>query len=305
MDLSRSETIIIFKKRKILGIINLIVADKKYLILGTNSFLANHIARQLCFNRSVFITGVYKNNRHKMDPDLYSRVISYSSLNQLKDEYDQVFILAGYVPYGKMDVPGKNLIEGNVIPVLDVHKLFPSSKIVLASSVSVYGENNGVIKEDSYMDKPSLYALSKLAAETIALNHPRYSVIRFSSIYGLGMNVSTFIPKIIDSAINKRQIVLFGDGKRKQDYIHVSDAARLMVNAGEHDINNVFLGVSGTPVSNEDVAKMVQSIFPGIKIEFEGEDKTPSKYYDASKTRNILNFECKMSMLAGLKEFIK
>jgi UDP-glucose 4-epimerase len=280
-----------------------VVSKKRCLIIGINSFLATQVANKLVTG-DVTITGVYRSKREKINANIFEKIISYSEIDQLKDEYTYVFVLAAYIPYGKFNNPDEKLIGTNIEPVLKAHRLFPSSKIILASSVSIYGENKELINEDSFIDKPSLYGLSKLAAEAIVRNHARYSIVRYSSIYGLGMNQDTFIPKIISSAKKEKNISVWGDGSRKQDYIHVSDAAELMIKAASHNENDIFLGVCGNSESNLDVAGTVQSLLPETKISFTGSDNSLSRYYDAAKTKNILKFESKTSLLSGLKEMI-
>ena len=161
------------------------------------------------------------------------------------------------------------------------------------------------VSENSPLNNPNTYGMSKLVGEFIAKFHPHSSITRFSSLYGIGMNETTFLPKIIHSALHKKKITLWGDGSRKQDYLHVADAAELCILTGlTGKKGKVYLGANGQSYSNLEVAHIVQKCVPGCRIEYSGENYAHSSHYNNKWTMKELNFVPKISLDEGIKEMV-
>ncbi len=233
------------------------------------------------------------------------KLTEIGALQDLKSEYEVVFHLAAKIPFGQYNTADKSVVEANVMLTHKVCTAFPNAKIIYASSVSVYGYPPQIqkITESTPFDSPSLYGLSKIAGEYLVRNHPSYAIIRYTSLYGKGMYAATILPIMAAQAKDKRLITIWGKGERKQDFIHISDAARLTVAAAEANGNEVYLGVSGKGYSNLEVAQIIQQ-YTGCNIEFQGEDNSPSFEYDASFTHKKLSFNTKISLFQGIKDLL-
>ncbi|NBY09417.1 MAG: NAD(P)-dependent oxidoreductase [Sphingobacteriia bacterium] len=275
---------------------------KKVLIIGVNSFLGTSLIEQLKGNSE--ITGVY----HKGKDNLLQKEVNYvktEELFNLKNEYRIVYFISAFIPKTQPELSDNRLLKVNVKLLENTVKHFSSARFVLASSVSVYGDNTKNINERSSSYGLNGYGLSKLQGEVILKKHSSYSIFRISSMYGIGMNKSTFIPRIIEEAINTGIITLFGDGSRLQNYIHVSDVARMMVLAGSQSDNSLFLSVSERSYSNSDIAIMVKHHLPQVKIVFKDADNSPSYTYDAEFTYGKLNFSPLKKIEIELEQLIK
>ena len=160
---------------------------------------------------------------------------------------------------------------------------YPNAKLIFISSVSVYGVHKTVITENSSYQLPTIYGLAKLAGEFIALAHKKYAIIRLTYIYGKGLNNNSFIPNIIKQAVGEKKIILYGNGEREQDYLHVDDAANLCIKTMDCN-NGIFLGATGVSYSNLQIAEVVSSLVPDCIIEFTGVESGTSFYFDPSFT---------------------
>lgn len=183
-------------------------------------------------------------------------------------------------------------------------ELFSRAKIVYASSVSIYGSTSGVITEESASQEPQSYGLSKLWGEAIIRAHARCAVVRISSMYGVGMHSSTFLPLVIENALNQNQITLLGSGTRQQNYIHVADVAQVFVKAADSSINGVFLAADYRSYSNQEVAKQVTLCLPGVVVNHMGIDNSPSFNYDSSHTYATLELPPPRFLSIGINELI-
>lgn len=275
----------------------------RVLIVGINGFLGRSVASE-CLKKGITVEGVY----HIQKENVPNGCTSYplAQMGKLCDIYDVVFMFAAAIPYPKRPVSDAELLQTNTQLPLQIALQFQKSFLVFASSVSVYGQPRVKrITERSTPINPNYYGLTKLAAESLILRyHKNTAIIRFSSLYGRGMYRDTFLPRIIEDAKKKKVITLLGDGQRKQDYIHISDASSISLLAAQHKKTGIYLGVYGTSCTNQTVATHVCSYVEGCTIRYTGIDSSPSYSYDASYTKKQLRFIPKCSIEQGIKGMI-
>ncbi len=274
---------------------------KKVLVIGANGFLGRNVANK-CVNMG-WVTDAVVNSSSDKVPSGVRTIYNSHELEKLKEnEYDYIINTAAFIPYGQYNTPNEGFIISNINLPLSLHTLFPNSKIVFSSSISVYGNNIGVVNEKSDIISPTLYGLSKLTGELITKHHSAYAIVRFSSLYGSGMYTGSFIPRVVSDAKTKGKITLLGTGERKQNYLHISDAADYCIHAALYGQNEVYLGVSTHAYENREVAAIVSANVEGCEVIFNGEDTSPSFLYINEFTINSLNFSPKIRLEEGIKE---
>jgi UDP-glucose 4-epimerase len=178
-------------------------------------------------------------------------------------------------------------------------------KVIFLSSVAVYGEHKSIIKINSPFNEPSQYGRSKLANEFFVSRFLNYSIIRFTYVYGIGMTKNSLIPSWIKSAKEKRCLLVYGDGSRVQDYLHISDAIQLCLRVGRSNEIGSFIGASGISTSNLNLARIISSLYDKCKIHLVDVDLTPSYQYDVSETNRVLSWHHKVSIEQGIHELIR
>jgi len=275
---------------------------KKYLVAGANSFLAREIIERLM--RQNDVTCIYHDNTQNLFHDLKS--VHVSEVGKLEDEFDVVFIISAFIPPRGKPVDEKLLTEVNIHLPEKICRQFKSAKVVFASSVSVYGETPGVLNEVSSSVHPSLYGSSKKAGEQVVGAHHKYSILRISSMYGIGMNRSTFIPMIIEAALKEKRITLNGVGSRMQNYIHVSDVAEFFIRAAERTENGIYLSAGEKSISNNEIAGEIKKLLDHeVSISYTGEDDSPSFHYSADLTYQSLHYRPKITIHEGISSIIQ
>jgi nucleoside-diphosphate-sugar epimerase len=273
---------------------------KKALITGINSFLAKELCKLLQKDFSVY--GLVNSNKENIPS--FVNLVSAEQLNKLEDEFVFVFHLAAHVP-SKGKLENNLLFDTNVKLTETLLNKFKKARFVFASSVSVYGDGNRVIDENSASINAGEYGLSKLWAEQLIKKHSSYAILRISSMYGAGMKKSTFLPLIIDNALTKGEISILGNGARKQDYVHVSDVAKTLFLAANCETNFTGLAVSGKSYTNLEMAELVKQNCQNIEIKSVGEDFGQSYEYDKTQTSKVLGNEENVYINQGLKELIE
>ncbi|MDT0556045.1 NAD-dependent epimerase/dehydratase family protein [Patiriisocius hiemis] len=271
------------------------------LVIGANSFLGSHLIKTL-YDQSESVEGVY----HVKKDRLHTKVTHHAvaSLHNLPDTYRTVYLVSACIPEDMNIVYSEAIHNVNVHLVQKVCSYFKRAKIVFVSSVSVYDPSTLILNESSSLQFNTGYAISKIWAETIVKNHKNFAIVRFSSLYGEGMKLTTFLPNIIKSAITNKRITLYGDGSRAQNYLHVLDAVSYLIASGKQLTSNLYLGVASTSVSNLEAAKQVALFFDNISIQFEGKDISPSYIYNNNKTVQSLNIEQTVPFKKGIASLV-
>lgn len=269
----------------------------KICIIGANGFLGRNITLQ-CLEKKYDVLAVYNNRKNNIPTSC--RTMKYCDLLKSNLRFDTIFLTVG-----SFKSTHEELIDANINVTQAISNKFKKQKIVFISSVNIYGFQKQIITTRTSFNNANIYGLSKIAGEFIVMNHPKYSIVRLTYLYGKGMNTNSFLPKIIQDAIEKKLITLYGRGLRKQDYLNVKDAAALCILAAQNNRNNVYLGATGYSITNQQIAKEIQVFIPGCKIKITNIiDKAQSYNFDVRATKKKLNWNPKHILQEGLKEMI-
>ncbi|MCG2679944.1 MAG: NAD-dependent epimerase/dehydratase family protein [Kiritimatiellae bacterium] len=127
---------------------------------------------------------------------------------------------------------------GGTATVVEVAVKAGVKRIVLASTIAVYGPSNGqILNEDSVPQPDTIYAQTKLAAEKIVLNagsadgQPIGTVLRFGAVYG--SRIKGNYQRLLRSLARGRFIPI-GAGQNRRTLVYDKDLARAIVLAVQH-----------------------------------------------------------------------
>jgi UDP-glucose 4-epimerase len=267
---------------------------KTAVVVGANGFLGSALVNEL-LNGDFEVIAVYHANHDKINPK--ATLFTNEELLNSAIQPDFIFYLSGNYAASE-----HQLREINETLSQYVSK-FANTKMVYVSSTNVYGTTSGVITENSVFTNPGVYAQSKLEGETIVKTMPHFAIIRLAYIYGPGITNSSFIPAIIHSAKEHKKMTLFGKGEREQDYIYIDDAVSLCIVGALQNENHIYLGATGISVSNKQVAEEIQKHIT-CSIEFAGEERGQSFYFNPKATFELLNWQPQTSLSEGIKKML-
>ena len=272
------------------------------LISGTHSILTKELSHRL---PKELIDCRIDYLSHSPIPPSSSNHYSALNLNSLKDNYQVVIIITAFIPPDKSIAHLPEIFKINTEFVSQLITRYPDAFFVFCSSVSIYGKPSSLpLTENSPSLEVESYGLSKLWAENL-LKTTKSAIFRISSLYGKGMKANTFLPRIIAQAQKSRSIDLWGDGHRKQNYIHVSDVAGMMIMSIKKNISGTFLATDISSYSNSQVAEIVKHFLPDTKINYQGEDLSPSFEYNNQATLTQLGYTITTDLPKGIKELIQ
>lgn len=217
------------------------------MITGATGFLGRHVRQRIPQKKySLFLTSTLGDEKEgilKMD---------ITDENQVQKVFSSVrpsivVHLAAYVNLSRDYEVGVRCLIINMmgtLHVLEAAKENSIKKFILASTEEVYGDGSIPYKEEQMVSPPSLYAVSKLAAEqTVRLYSNLYNfsaiVFRIGTMYGPLDFPSRFIPSIIIKALQNKPIPI-ATGKKKRDYIYVEDAAKALFISIEKNLEEPF-----------------------------------------------------------------
>lgn len=178
---------------------------------------------------------------------LPNEIVTDFSSRQLKgilNDADIIIHIAGSVE----TLDEKAMVEANTgLTARIVAAAPPGSRIIYASSISVYGKRLAQVPADemtvAHPDSP--YSRSKYEAERIVASHKDHCILRIGTIYGPGFEDYYKVLSMIERGRMKR----IGDGKNRIPFVHVDDVADAFVAALERG-EGVYV-ICGEPMEQE------------------------------------------------------
>ncbi len=169
-------------------------------------------------------------------------------------------------------VDAKTNILG-LLNMLELSVKYKIKKFIFASSAAVYGNNTELpLNENSECNPLTPFAINKYMGEYYCnkwneLYKLNTICLRFSEVYGPGQGFvgeRSIVEDIMEKTMKNQQIILYGDGNQKRDFIYVSDAAEAVFGFSE-DINSGIYNISSnTQNSINDIIETVND-FQQIK----------------------------------------
>jgi UDP-glucose 4-epimerase len=122
-------------------------------------------------------------------------------------------------------------------------------------------------------------------------------------VFGENMKENTIIPNYVNQAMKNGVIEVWGNGKRRQNYFHVSDAVAYIEKIITNKIEGVLLGTSSKEFSNIELANIIRKE-TSATVKLVNSDNTKSFAFDNKLTREILGITSEKEFTNGIKEYI-
>lgn len=205
-------------------------------------FVLRHIARHPEDTVVVLDLLTYAADRHFLDPVadnitfVQGDIADQKLVTELVETHD-IDTIVNFAAESHVDnsiSDATPFLHTNVIgtqALIEVVKAHPHVRLLHVSTDEVYGDisdDDAPRKVGDPLFPSSPYAASKAAAELLVMAAMRTfrihaCVTRCTNNYGPHQADEKFIPTVIRNALQNKPIPLYGDGKNKRDWIHVSD----------------------------------------------------------------------------------
>ncbi len=208
-------------------------------------------------------------------------------------------------------------VRGTLV-LLEAARRFPVERFSFVSSSTVYGAGSPVpFVEDGRLGEPlSPYGASKRAAEIYVEHYHRsYGVpgvsLRPFSVYGPRMRPDLAIHVFATAITQGNPIPLFGDGSYRRDFTHVSDVCRGLLATLCCDANldgqAINLG-HHNPIAMLELVKLLEAeLGREAQIDFRPvfAGDMAITWADLSKARRLLGYEPRVTIVAGIRDFVR
>ncbi len=299
---------------------------KDIIVTGGSGFIGSHIVEKLCKNNhNVIVLDLWQSKEilelSKKNKNLKFKKVSIHDFDEIEKEfknYDHLIHLAAI------------LGTSETITTYDVEEVVKTNVLGTTKLLKLAKKNN--FKKVLIPTTPDVtwlnpYKITKQAVEKIAqlFNHEYkldVTCIKLGNIYGprerwlqadfnAPFNYQKIIPSFIMDTLMKNEIIIYGDGKQKSEYIYIEDVTETFLRGIEYKKNvgteviHVGRGENSSvldiinaleKVWNKKLNKKFTKMRPGEhKIEISLDPKPLKKHFD---------YELQWSLEDGLKKTI-
>jgi len=293
----------------------------KILITGVAGFIGSNLADYL-LRKGHYILGIDDLSYGLLEQvpstvEFHKLSILNNDIYTLFNNVDVVFHLAAKncIADCQLDpVETANINVFGTVNVFEASKKAAVKKVIYAESSAVYEGASSFPSREKDEAPESFYAVSKMAGKLFADVYNRFSelnliALRYFNVYGPKQDYRRSIPPlmcaIIINLLKGNRPVIYGDGKKRRDFIYIDD-----INRFHEFLMNDQLVTSGTfnlgygqnysvMEVYETISKLLESdIVPNFKPDLPGE--AFQNLADISNAQN-LGWEPQVNLEEGLK----
>ncbi len=291
---------------------------RKVLITGGAGFVGSNLVGELVGDNQVVVldnmhTGVVTNIDQYLDR-IEFRTLDTEDIFQIEFKPDVIFHLGMYssTPMYKENRNLVHKVVDGMIHVLEFAKRH-DSKVVLASSSSIYNGHPVPQNEEMVPNVTDFYTEARLYAERLTELYTKMFglkgvCMRFFSVYGPGERskgrYANLVSQFMWDLQEGRNPVIYGDGSQSRDFIYVKDVVDACILAAEGERNGVYNVGTGKSLTINNMLEKVMTHL-GKSVEPVHVDIPVSNYVmhtqaDTRKAKKELGFSARYDLDEGL-----
>jgi nucleoside-diphosphate-sugar epimerase len=190
----------------------------------------------------------------------------------------------------------------------------PGQLVLFPNTNSGYGMTGAetLCTEDSPLRPLSLYARTKMEAETVLLEKPNTIALRLATVFGMSprMRRDLLVNHFVYAACKEGYLVIF-EKDFKRNFIHVRDVADCMLHclqsADAMAGRPYNAGLDSANLSKAELALKIKKHVPNFYIHFApiGHDPDKRNYVVSNQRLREAGFEAQRSLDDGIRELLK
>lgn len=282
------------------------------LVTGASGFIGSHLVKQLILKKAK-VASLSKKTGSIEDFEKLNDIVKKHKINTIFHLAAQPIVEVGQTnPIKTFEVNIKGTWN-----ILEAARENNVEKIIIASTVHVYGDNPKVPFKEEYFPQPSRpYETSKACADLLAQSFADtydlpVEIPRFVNIYGPGdFNFSRLIPKVIKSILKGEKPEVWDIGTVR-DFLYIDDAINAYLMLAEKKFDGgkrlrVFNFGTGKPIKIHDLVLNIIELSNkkiNLRIEKLPEERSneiKKQYVSIAKAKRELNWYPKISLDEGL-----
>ncbi len=277
----------------------------RILVTGGTGYIGLRLVDSLKEKHDVLTLGIERG------VDIKADVTDFKAVRKSVKDFDVVCHLAAMIGTREsierpMDFFSVNSI--GTLNVLEAARQNDVKKVVLSSSVIVYGEPEHLPITEEHTTRPnSPYGYSKLVAEEFCRSYSdsygiNTVIARIGYLYGPGQS-NLFFPTLM-SQIKKEKIIL-RNLDFKLDYIFIDDVVSALAKCAAYGRSDTFNIGSGKSYSGREIIDALSRLLGRkLSVEVTNPKKEKEIVMDISRARKTLGWEPKIGMDDGLKRML-
>ena len=201
--------------------------------------------------------------------------------------------------------------------VLEFAREHGCKQVIFSSSAAVF-EDNGMVPIDEDFPKSPLspYGFHKLMSEGLLRlygdhHHMRNASMRFFNVYGPRQDPSNpysgVISKFIQMCMDRKRLIIFGDGEQTRDFVFVEDVVRTLVRGYERGATGQYNIGTGTETSINELASTIARGFdtdPGRELKGERKGEIRRSCADIGRMEKELGIGPDTTLADGIERTI-
>ncbi len=306
----------------------------RIVVTGAAGFMGSHLVDALIeMGHEVYgvddMSGGFWRNIHPQSHftrlDLREQTSTADYIHRVKPE--MLFHLAADATEGRSQFTPLNCVQRNLMAYLNV--LIPAIqekllKVVLVSSMSVYGAQEPPFSEEMPRLPEDVYGVSKASMEHITeilseVHSFDYTIIRPHNVYGVRQNIAdpyrNVVGIFINALLNCKPFYIYGDGEQKRAFTYIDDFTPYLVRAGfgeKTHAESINVGPREEFTINHLSELVLKMFFPnGISAQFEPTylPSRPKEVKEAfcttDKAERLLGYKSTVTLEEGLRKMIE
>lgn len=199
--------------------------------------------------------------------------------------------------------------------LLELSREYKIESFIFGSSSSVYGATKEIpFSEEGKLKPISPYGVSKRTGELLCYTYNHlYNlsviILRFFTVYGPRQRPDMAIHKFTKLIDEGKEIYLYGNGETSRDYTYISDIVEGIISSLNKDFNYEIFNLGNfNPTNLSHLISLIEkNLGKSAKIKYLPEQPgDPSiTFADISKSKKMLNYNPKIKMAEGIKNFIE
>jgi len=280
---------------------------KKVLITGSNGFIGKHLSKALEAQDIEVVKFNLENNQD------VSRASDFAKLPQV----DTVFHLAAVSGYKTSNENTSLAYKINVLGTVNVLEYCKRVKAKLIfPSTYVYDQSYEDYKKETDSANPTThYSFTKWLGEELCRFYSRVFkvdslILRTSNVYGVRQDEIYIVPIIVKHLLTGKQLILTKPDIERT-YIYVEDLIEAYIKSAQAKTKpgEVFNVAYSQSTSLEKLVKLAEKVSGNkAKVSYSGQSRPhdiDKNRFDISKIKQRINWEPKVGLEEGLREFIK
>jgi len=228
---------------------------------------------------------------------------------------DSIIDLAAIVGDPACNLDRSSALETNYAAtrmLIEIAKGNGVSRVLFASSCSVYGATDVEMDENAAVQPISLYGQTKVDSERALLEaksgtfHP--TILRFATVFGLGYRPRfDLVVNLLTAKARQEGVISIYNGQQWRPFIHVRDLVEATVMVLEGPVRlvggEIFnLGDARLNHTLTEVAETIREVFPDVQVEHVNNADRRNYRVNFDKIVRLTGFRARYSLRDGIEE---